>query len=74
MKGVIRIAKWEYKVETRSMNLEGPQTVEQLLNTHGNEGWELVNIIPEYTNSTNDQKQIEDIYIHSHAFVFKREK
>ncbi|HDR7770406.1 TPA: DUF4177 domain-containing protein [Bacillus paranthracis] len=68
------MANWEYKIETRPMNLEGTETVEQLLNNHGVKGWELVNIIPAYTTSTNDQNQVNNIFVQSYSFVFKREK
>ncbi|EEL35703.1 hypothetical protein bcere0019_11220 [Bacillus cereus Rock3-28] len=66
------MANWEYKIETRPMNLEGTQTVEHLLDNYGSEGWELVTIIPNYT--TNDQNQVNDIFVQSYSFVFKREK
>lgn len=66
--------KWEYKVESRPMSLEGENTVESLLNLYGSEGWQLVNIVPEYTNTTNEQNQVDSIYVDSYTFVFKRQK
>ncbi|MED3662222.1 DUF4177 domain-containing protein [Ureibacillus sp. FSL K6-8385] len=68
------MTKWEYKVETRSMSLEGEINVETLFNEFGGEGWELISIIPEYTNTTNDQNQIDSIYVNTYTFVFKRPK
>jgi hypothetical protein len=71
---VLDMANWEYKVETRPMSLEGESNVETMLNEYGGEGWELVNIVPEYTNTTNDQNQVDSIYVDYYTFVFKRQK
>jgi hypothetical protein len=71
---VIRLAKWEYKIEKFEAPLTTTGNVEQILNSNGNEGWELVNIVPQYASTSNEQNQIDDIYIQLNAFVFKREK
>ena len=67
------MAQWEYKVESHPVNLEGTETVYSILDDNGVNGWELVNIIPEYTNTTNVEDQVDSIYVSKYAFVFKRQ-
>ncbi len=47
---------------------------EQLLNGYGKDGWELVNVVPQYASSSNDSHQIDDIWVESNSFIFKRQK
>jgi hypothetical protein len=65
---------WQYRMDTRSVELAGSGFVENILNQYGYNGWELVNIIPVSTSPTNDQDQAESVPANTYSFVFKREK
>jgi hypothetical protein len=68
------MAKWEYKVEKYNSTISATGTIEQLLNGFGRDGWELVSVVPQYASSSNSENQLDDIWIESNAFIFKREK
>jgi hypothetical protein len=68
------MVKWEYKVEKYDASISATGKIEQLLNGYGKDGWELVNVVPQYTSSSNDSHQIDDIWVESNSFIFKRQK
>lgn len=68
------MSNWEYKVEKLNASLAANGRIEQLLNGYGKDGWELVNIVPQYSSSSNDNHQIDDIWVESNSFIFKRKK
>lgn len=67
--------KWEYRIEVYILRIEKQEREElnSLLTEYGSEGWELVNIIPQYKMDTSRQifdYQILDIQ--ENLLVFKR--
>ncbi|WP_313803720.1 DUF4177 domain-containing protein [Cytobacillus sp.] len=67
--------KWEYRIEVYILRIEKQEREElnSLLTEYGSEGWELVNIIPQYKMDTSRQLfdyQILDIQ--ENLLVFKR--
>jgi hypothetical protein len=66
--------KWEYKVITWEdyINTNVEVDVSVLLNEHGQNGWELVSIVPQIDSSSNEQKQVDSVGTISNILVFKR--
>lgn len=74
--------KWEYKTVIISGNIRtGKQSkLEEVLNKQGEEGWELVNIIPQVGSDTDcsygdvdiNISCCEEVYVENNVCVFKR--
>lgn len=67
--------KWEYRIEVYILRIEKQEREElnSLLTEYGSEGWELVNIIPQYKMDTS--RQLFDYHIldiQENLLVFKR--
>lgn len=73
--------KWEYITLVLDSYLEG-DSLRSSLNKLGEEGWELVNIIPQVSSSTDSSygdvdlniSCCEEVYVDYNVAVFKRRK
>ncbi|UTR12647.1 DUF4177 domain-containing protein [Evansella sp. LMS18] len=65
--------KWEYNVHIWEEFIEEHDGISlaELLDEYGEEGWELVNIVPQ-TGSSNYDGQVEEISTSTNLLIFKR--
>ncbi|MGN7283493.1 DUF4177 domain-containing protein [Shouchella rhizosphaerae] len=65
------MVKWEYdqkKVTVKEFNGEHSEW----LNLTGEEGWELINILPQVRTEQNEEQQFNDFEVTDYVCVFKR--
>ncbi|WP_165571611.1 DUF4177 domain-containing protein [Cytobacillus praedii] len=65
--------KWEYRIEVYILRIEKQEREElnSLLTEYGSEGWELVNIIPQY-KLENNLPNFKFLEVQENLLVFKR--
>lgn len=66
------MGKWEYKVESYDGTIDNDTDLQELLDEYGEQGYELVNVIPQYASSSNVDSVMEDIFIMHQVLIFKR--
>lgn len=66
--------KWEYYVHIWEEFIEEQDGISlaELLDEYGEEGWELVNIVPQTGSSSNYDGQVEEISTSTNLLIFKR--
>lgn len=72
VKGGGGMKKWEYKVEIWETEVSDEGELQDMLDEYGEQGFELINIIPQYQSSSNIDSVMQDVYINKNIFVFKR--
>lgn len=75
---------WEYKtlVLLNEIGIDNAESLEQKLNELGEQGWELVNIIPQIASDSDSSYGdvdinitcCEEVYVNSNVCLFKRKK
>jgi hypothetical protein len=64
---VYNLVTWEYKTESTTKSIftgKNKEDINEMLNTYGREGWELVTIVPETMGGT----------ISGYTYFFKRKR
>ncbi|AIF68136.1 hypothetical protein GZ22_16860 [Terribacillus saccharophilus] len=67
------MTKWEYTSDKVFESIISSDAID-LINKYGDQGWELVNVVPEYDSMSNSDYQIEEIKLARYALMFKRSK